>query len=42
LARQGVAVFECERPSRGERRRGKNDTLDALRAARRLVAGEGL
>jgi transposase len=35
-------VFECERPSRRDRRRGKNDTLDALLAARRLVAGEGL
>jgi transposase len=42
LAAQGVAVVECERPGRRERRRGKNDPLDALLAARRLLAGEGL
>jgi transposase len=42
LAGEGVPVFECERPRRHERRRGKNDALDALRAARRLAAGEGL
>ncbi len=42
LARQGLAVFECERPSRRDRRQGKNDPLDALLAARRLVAGAGL
>ena len=42
LTGQAVPVFECERPSRRDRRHGKNDTLDALLAARRLVAGEGL
>lgn len=42
LGRQGLPVFECERPSRRDRRQGKNDRLDALLAARRLVAGEGL
>jgi transposase len=38
----GVAVWECERPSRQQRRRGKNDLIDAVLAARRLLAGEGL
>jgi transposase len=39
----GVPVWEAERPRRRERGRGKSDTLDALRAARRLLAdGDGL
>jgi transposase len=42
LADHGETVFECERPSRGERRGGKNDLVDATLAARRIVAGEGL
>lgn len=42
LGDRGVAVFECERPRRGERRGGKNDLIDATLAARRVVAGEGL
>jgi transposase len=43
LAGAGLPVWEAERPRRAERRRGKSDTLDALRAARRLLAdGEGL
>jgi transposase len=42
LAAAGVGVFECERPRRGERRRGKNDVIDAALAARRLLSGEGL
>jgi transposase len=42
LADQGVAVYECERPKRGERRGGKNDLIDAALAARRVVTGEGL
>lgn len=42
LSERGLPVFECERPSRRDRRRGKNDRLDAVLAARRLVAGEGL
>lgn len=42
LNRAGMRVYECERPCRRERRRGKNDLMDAALAARRLVAGEGL
>jgi len=42
LERAGVAVYECERPRRQERRRGKSDLIDAALAARRLVSGEGL
>jgi transposase len=42
LVAAGVAVFEVERPRRRERRRGKNDLLDAARAASRLLSGEGL
>ena len=41
LDERGLPVFECERPSRRERRRGKNDHLDAELAARRLLAGDG-
>ena len=42
LADHKEAVFECERPHRGERRGGKNDLIDATLAARRIVTGEGL
>lgn len=42
LGAAGAAVYECERPQRRERRRGKNDYLDAALAAGRLLAGEGL
>ena len=42
LADRGVAVYECERPKRGERRGDKNDLIDAALAARRVVTGEGL
>lgn len=38
----GVAVFECERPQRRDRRQGKSDLIDAALAARRLLSGEGL
>ncbi len=38
----GFPVYEVERPRRSERRRGKNDLIDATRAAGRLLAGEGL
>jgi transposase len=41
LKRADVAVYECERPRRQERRGGKNDLIDAALAARRLLAGEG-
>jgi len=42
LTAAGVCVYECERPARRERRRGKSDLIDAALAARRLVAGQGL
>lgn len=42
LTDAGGRVYECERPTRRDRRRGKSDQLDAAAAARRLVAGEGL
>jgi transposase len=42
LERAGVDVYECERPRRGERRRGKSDLIDAALAARRLLSGERL
>ena len=42
LERADVGVWECERPRRQERRRGKSDLIDAALAARRLVTGEGL
>jgi transposase len=42
LQASGATVFECERPRRRERRRGKSDLIDAALAARRLVVGEGL
>lgn len=38
----GIAVFECERPRRRDRRRGTSDLIDATLAAKRLLAGEGL
>jgi transposase len=38
-ARDG-RVYECERPRRRDRRRGKSDPRDALLAARRLLAPE--
>jgi transposase len=42
LERAGVRVYECERPRREERRRGKSDLIDAALAARRLLGGKGL
>src|SRR4051794_23488785 len=38
----GFEVYEVERPQRPQRRRGKDDLLDAEAAARRLLAGEAL
>lgn len=38
----GMPVYECERPRRQERRRDKNDLIDAALAGRRLLAGHGL
>ena len=44
LRRHGHSVDEIARPARAAERRlaGKNDTIDAEHAARRLLAGEGL
>jgi transposase len=42
LAERGASVYECERPTRRDRRRGKSDQIDAAAAARRLLSGEGL
>jgi transposase len=42
LEAAGASVYECERPRRQERHRGKSDLIDAALAARRLVVGEGL
>jgi transposase len=39
----GIKVVEVERPKRAQRRRGgKSDRIDALAAARRVLAGDGL
>jgi transposase len=40
LKRVGIDVFECERPRREERWRGKSDLINAALAARRLLSGE--
>jgi transposase len=42
LAERGARVYECERPTRRDRRGGKSDRIDAQAAARRLLAGDGL
>lgn len=42
LVGRGAVVFECERPRRRDRRRGKSDQLDAALAAGRLLVGDGL
>jgi hypothetical protein len=42
LQGKGFVVFEVERPRRSERRAGKSDRLDALAAAKRVLADEGL
>jgi transposase len=42
LGAAGISVYECERPHRQERRRGKSDLIDAALAARRLLSGERL
>jgi transposase len=42
LQRAGVGVYECERPRRQERRRGKTDLIDAALAARHMIGGERL
>lgn len=42
LLAEGTAVVEVERPRRQERRRGKSDQIDALAAAKKVLAKEGL
>lgn len=42
LEAAGELVYECERPRRRERRRGKSDLIDATLAAGRLLSGSGL
>jgi transposase len=42
LQRAGRSVVEVERPCRRDRRAGKSDRIDALAAARKVLAGEGL
>jgi transposase len=42
LASAGSEVFECERPRRRDRKKGKSDLIDAKAAARRLLSGERL
>jgi transposase len=42
LQGEGVTVFEVERPKRRERRTGKSDRLDALLAAKKVLANDGL
>jgi transposase len=42
LQAESVEVFEVERPRRRERRTGKSDRLDALLAAKKVLAREGL
>jgi len=42
LQAAGCEVYEAERPRRAQRRRGKNDLIDAALAARRLLSGERL
>jgi transposase len=42
LAEQGERVHEVERPQRAGGRRGKSDTLDAVRAARTLLGQDRL
>ena len=41
LRASGAEVLEVERPRRSDRRRGKSDRIDALAAAKRVLAGEG-
>ncbi|HTD57976.1 MAG TPA: transposase [Solirubrobacteraceae bacterium] len=42
LQSTGIPVFEVERPRRRDRRSGKSDSIDALLAAKRVLAGDGL
>jgi hypothetical protein len=42
LLAEGIAVVEVERPRRQDRRRGKSDEIDALLAAKKVLANDGL
>ena len=42
LQRAGHSVAEVERPRRRDQRAGKSDRIDALAAAKKVLAGEGL
>jgi transposase len=42
LQSTGVRVLEVERPRRHDRRIGKSGRIDALLAAKKILAGEGL
>ncbi len=42
LLAEGIQVVEVERPRREDRRRGKSDEIDALLAAKKVLAGDGL
>ena len=42
LQNAGRSVVEVERPRRRDRRAGKSDRIDALAAAKKVLAGEGL
>jgi len=42
LLAEGIRVVEVERPRREDRRRGKSDQIDALLAARKVLAKDGL
>ena len=41
LLAEGIRVVEVERPRREDRRRGKSDEIDALLAAKKVLAGDG-
>ena len=42
LQGSGISVVEVERPRRRDRRAGKSDRVDALLAAKRVLAGDGV
>ncbi len=42
LLAEGICVVEVERPRRQDRRRGKSDQIDALLAAKKVLAKDGL
>jgi Transposase len=42
LLAEGIRVVEVERPRRQDRRRGKSDEIDALLAAKKVLAADGL